>query len=48
VKFLTLNRKKSSPVRRYQYKAIDHATRVRALKIYRRQTQLNAIDFINY
>ena len=27
---------------------IDDATRVRALKIYRRHTQANAIDFINY
>jgi len=41
-------RKKGSPVRRYQYTAIDDATRVRALKIYKRHTQANAIDFINY
>ena len=27
---------------------IDDATRVRALKIYKRHTQANAIDFINY
>ena len=48
VKFLTLTRKKGSPVRRYQYTAIDDATRVRALKIYKRHTQANAIDFIDY
>jgi transposase InsO family protein len=48
VKFLTLKRKKGASVRRYQYTAIDDATRVRALKIYRRHTQANAIDFINY
>jgi len=48
VKFLTLKRKRSGPVRRYQYTAIDDATRVRALKVYRRHTQANAIDFINY
>ena len=48
VKFLTLTRKKGASVRRYQYTAIDDATRVRALKIYRRHTQANAIDFINY
>ena len=48
VKFLTLQRKKGAPVRRYQYTAIDDATRVRALKVYRRHTQANAIDFINY
>ena len=35
-------------VRRYQYTAIDDATRVRAVKIYRRHTQANAIDFIAY
>jgi hypothetical protein len=35
-------------VRRYQYTAIDDATRVRALKVYRRHPQANAIDFINY
>ncbi len=48
VKFLTLKRKKGSPVRRYQYTAIDDATRVRALKIYKRHTQANAIDSIDY
>ena len=48
VKFLTLKRKKGGPMRRYQYTAIDDATRVRALKVYRRHTQANAIDFINY
>jgi len=48
VKFLTLQRKQGAPVRRYQYPAIDDATRVRALKVYRRHTQANAIAFINY
>jgi transposase InsO family protein len=48
VRFLTLQRKKGVPVRRYRYNAIDDATRVRALKIYRRHTQANAIDFIDY
>ena len=47
VKFLTLQRKNGAPVRRYQYTAIDDATRVRALRVYRRHTQANAIDFIN-
>jgi transposase InsO family protein len=32
----------------YQFTAIDDATRVRALRIYRRHTQANAVDFINY
>ena len=40
--------KKGAPVRRYQYTAIDDATRIRALKVYRRHTQANAIDFIDY
>ena len=48
VKFLTLSRRKGAPVRRYQYTAIDDATRIRALKIYRRHTKANAIDFIDY
>jgi hypothetical protein len=34
-------------IRRYQYTAIDDATRVRALKVYRRHTQQNAIDFVD-
>jgi hypothetical protein len=34
--------------RRYPYTAIDDATRVRAPKIYKRHTQANAIDFIDY
>jgi len=48
VKFLTLQRKKGAPLRRYQYTAIDDATRIRALKVYLRHTQANAIDFIDY
>jgi hypothetical protein len=48
VKFLTLKRKRGGPVRRYQYTAIDDATRVRALKVYKRHTQANAIDLVNY
>ena len=48
VTFRTLKRKRGGPVRRYQYTAIDDATRVRALKVYARHTQANAIDFINY
>ena len=48
VKFLTWKKKRGGPVRRYPYTAIDEATRVRALKIYNRHTQANAIDFIHY
>ena len=42
VKFLSLERKDGTRVRRFQYTAIDDATRIRALKAYRRHTQKNA------
>jgi len=48
VKFLTLQGAQGQRVRRYQYTAIDDATRVRALKVYRRHTQQNAIAFLDY
>nr|WP_228073892.1 hypothetical protein [Kordiimonas pumila] len=35
-------------MKRYQYTAIDDATRVRALKVYTRHTQKSAIDFVNH
>ena len=35
-------------MRRFQYTAIDDATRIRALKIYQRHNQENAIDLVNY
>jgi transposase InsO family protein len=48
VKFLTFRGKSGEKVRRFQYKAIDDATRVRALKVYDKHTQANAIDFIDH
>jgi transposase-like protein len=48
VKFLTFQGKDGKAIKRYQYTAIDDATRVRALKIYDRHTQANAIAFIDY
>jgi len=48
VKFLNFKDKQGNKVRRYQYTAIDDATRIRALKVYERHNQANAIDFINY
>ena len=48
VKFLIFKDKKNKKIKRFQYTAIDDATRIRALKIYNRHTQANAIDFINY
>lgn len=48
VKFLFFTNKQGKKIKRYQYTAIDDATRIRALKIYAQHNQLNAIDFINY
>jgi transposase InsO family protein len=48
VKFLKLINSKGKRVKRFQYTAVDDATRIRALKIYKQHTQRNAIDFINY
>ena len=48
VKFLIFRDTRGRKIIRYQYTAIDDATRVRALRIYRRHTQANAIDFIDH
>lgn len=48
VKFLTFKSAAGSKIKRYQYTAIDDAIRIRALKIYERHNQANAIDFINH
>jgi transposase InsO family protein len=48
VKFLTFIGKQGEKIRRFQYTAIDDATRVRALKIYEKHTQANAIDFVDH
>jgi transposase InsO family protein len=48
VKFLILRDKTGKKIKRYQYTAIDDATRVRALKVYKRHTQKNAIAFVTY
>ena len=48
VKFLSFKNAEGHNIRRFQYTAIDDATRIRALKIYQRHNQKNAIDFINY
>jgi transposase InsO family protein len=47
VKFLTFAGKRGHKIRRFQYAAIDDATRFRALKIYDKHTQANAVDFVN-
>ena len=48
VKFLIFPQSDGTKIRRFQYTAIDDATRIRALKIYERHNQQNAIDFIDY
>ncbi len=48
VKFLTLEDYEGHKVRRYQYTAIDDATRVRALQIYQKHHQQCAIRFVDY
>jgi len=47
VKFLKLIDKTPKVIKRFQYTAIDDATRIRVLKIYNKHTQKNAIDFAN-
>jgi transposase InsO family protein len=48
VKFLTFAGERGEKIRRFQYTAIDDATRVRALKVYDKHTQANAIDFVDH
>jgi transposase InsO family protein len=48
VKFVSLRNFEGNRVRRFQYTAIDDATRIRAMKIYPRHNQVNAIKFIDY
>lgn len=48
VKFLTLIGKGGQKIRRFQFTAIDDATRIRALKVYDRHTQANAIAFVDH
>ncbi len=48
VKFLIFKDHRGRRIKRFQYTAVDDATRIRALKIYSRHTQKNAIDFVDY
>jgi transposase InsO family protein len=48
VKFLQLKDRAGKTVKRYQYTAIDDATRIRALQIFPEHNQARAIQFINY
>jgi transposase len=48
VKFLQFTGESNRKIKRYQFTAIDDATRIRALKIYERHNQESAIDFIDH
>jgi transposase InsO family protein len=48
VKFLQLKNAEGKIVKRYQYTAIDDATRIRALQIYPEHNQARAIQFMDY
>jgi transposase InsO family protein len=48
VKFLDLQAEDGHRVRRFQYTAVDDATRIRALQVYEKHTQANAILFLDY
>jgi transposase InsO family protein len=48
VKFLQLKDRAGKVVKRYQYTAVDDATRIRALQIYAKHNQDCAIQFIDY
>jgi len=48
VKFLKLKDREGKMVKRYQYTAIDDATRIRALQIFPKHNQDCAIKFIDY
>jgi transposase InsO family protein len=48
VKVLSLRTAEGEPVRRFQYTAVDDATRIRTLKIYRQHNQKSAIDFADH
>jgi transposase InsO family protein len=48
VKVVLLKDTEGNLVKRFQYTAIDDATRIRALQILGLQNQVNAIEFVNY
>jgi transposase InsO family protein len=48
VRFLIFKAEDGKKTKRYQYTAIDDATRIRVLKIYEKHNQKSAIDFVNY
>jgi transposase InsO family protein len=48
VKFLQFKGENGRRLKRYQFTAIDDATRIRALRVYERHNQESAVDFLDY
>jgi len=48
VKVAMMKDSQNKAIKRFQYTAVDDATRIRALQIYCQQNQNNAIEFVNY
>lgn len=48
VKYLTFTGKRGEKIRRFQYTAIDEATRAKALKVYDKHTEANGQDFVDH
>lgn len=48
VKFLQVKDEAGKVVKRYQYTAIDDATRMRALRVFSKHSQACAIQFMNF
>lgn len=48
VKFAIFSNSTGKKIKRYQFTAIDDATRIRALKMYDKHNQTSAIDFMDY
>jgi len=48
VKFITLKDPLGHKIRRYQYTAVDDATRIRTLKIFTKHNQKSAIEFMDH
>ena len=48
VKFVSLNDSIGNTICRFQYKAIDDATRIRALKVFKKHYQKNTIELIDH
>jgi len=48
VKFLKMKDNNNKQIKRFQYTAIDDATRIRVIKIYKKHTQKSSINFVDH